>query len=412
MTRETLKERALRSLSSNERLILQWATGLGKSLVGIAASQRLLNEGSEPSILILVAETNHKENWKQEFIKWGYDHLLKYVRMECYHSIHKLEGEKYDLIILDEAHHLSDKRFESLCTIDTTYVLALSATMPQEIRERLESRYGKFIVDKVTLNEAIKWGILPKPKLIVIPLELDNRYKTETVTIEWGTKSKRKLINTTMSERWQYSKNKKEYPHAKLVIRCTAKEKYDYLEKQIKYRKGLYMSNRKPHNELKWLLAGNDRKRFLSSLKTDYLVPLLINLRHKRFICFCGSIDQAVLLSPSTCIHSKRDDSSEIIEKFNNKEINSLYAVGMIQEGQNLSDIEAGIIVQLDGTTRGFIQKMGRTMRSDSPLQFIFYIKGTKDEDYLEKALEGLNEEYIRVVDNYEEVLEDDNMFK
>ena len=72
----------------------------------------------------------------------------------------------------------------------------------------------------------------------------------------------------------------------------------------------------------------------------------------------------------------------------------------MLQEGQNLTDIEAGIIVQLDGQERAFVQKFGRSLRADDPVQFIFYYKDTRDMDYLDNVLEGINNEYITEVDN------------
>ena len=72
----------------------------------------------------------------------------------------------------------------------------------------------------------------------------------------------------------------------------------------------------------------------------------------------------------------------------------------MLQEGQNLTDIEAGIIVQLDGQERAFVQKFGRSLRATDPVQFIFYYKDTKDTKYLENVLKGIDEKYITEVDN------------
>ena len=60
------------------------------------------------------------------------------------------------------------------------------------------------------------------------------------------------------------------------------------------------------------------------------------------------------------------------------KNINNIFAVGMLQEGQNLVNIEAGIIIQLDGKERSFIQKFGRSLRAEDPVQYIFYYKNTK----------------------------------
>lgn len=69
----------------------------------------------------------------------------------------------------------------------------------------------------------------------------------------------------------------------------------------------------------------------------------------------------------------------------------------MLVEGQNLNNIEAGVIVQLDGEERVFLQKFGRVMRADSPVQYIFYYKGTRDEEYLNKAIEEIDKKYIKV---------------
>ena len=67
----------------------------------------------------------------------------------------------------------------------------------------------------------------------------------------------------------------------------------------------------------------------------------------------------------------------------------------MLQEGMNLTDIQVGVIIQLDGEERAFIQKFGRTLRAESPEQYIIYYKGTRDEEYLKKALESIDEKYI-----------------
>ena len=74
----------------------------------------------------------------------------------------------------------------------------------------------------------------------------------------------------------------------------------------------------------------------------------------------------------------------------------------MLQEGQNLEDIQAGIIVQLDGAESFYSKKFGRTLRADSPEQYIFYYKNTRDEEYLDKALQDINPNYITTLTSTE----------
>ena len=72
----------------------------------------------------------------------------------------------------------------------------------------------------------------------------------------------------------------------------------------------------------------------------------------------------------------------------------------MITEGMNITNIEAGIITQLDGKERLFIQKAGRVLRADDPIAYIFYYKNTQDEVYLKNALENIDEKYVKYIDN------------
>jgi superfamily II DNA or RNA helicase len=70
----------------------------------------------------------------------------------------------------------------------------------------------------------------------------------------------------------------------------------------------------------------------------------------------------------------------------------------MATEGMNLTDIQVGIIVQLDGNERQFVQKFGRSLRAEDPVTYIFYYKDTQDETYLKNALENIDEKFIKYI--------------
>ena len=136
----------------------------------------------------------------------------------------------------------------------------------------------------------------------------------------------------------------------------------------------------------------------MGELKTQYVKNLVSTFSRKtRFICFCASIAQAEELDERNTLSSKRPSylNQAIINAFNKKQLHKLYAVGMVTEGVNLADIEVGVIVQLDGKERLFIQKVGRALRAKSPIVYIFYFKDTQDEKYLNNALENIDSEFI-----------------
>jgi superfamily II DNA or RNA helicase len=133
------------------------------------------------------------------------------------------------------------------------------------------------------------------------------------------------------------------------------------------------------------LSFGSERKRFLGSVKENALRVICDRLtaKDRRFICFCSSIQQAVTLGGDNAFTSQSAKSMRHLEKFNNHEIDSLFVVGKCIEGQNLRDIDCGVIGQLGGTQRITVQEIGRVIRSENPVIYTFVFDDTKDDSFL-----------------------------
>ena len=216
-------------LNEGGNLALQWATGVGKSRVAVNAVMNLFDQYKEDfTVLIVVAENAHKDNWKEEFRKGldplVYDWIMPHVQIICYASLKNRRGTKWDLIVFDEAHHLqSDIRKDILQSLNSPKVLALSATLNEDVLEALARCFGKFKVSKITLQDAIDKGFLPEPKIVCIPLKLGRFDRTETIemdlrTIKSGDKG---IIDDFWSNRWKYLKNRKAYFGHVLRFSCT-----------------------------------------------------------------------------------------------------------------------------------------------------------------------------------------------
>lgn len=394
-TRDDLERAAKAALKSYNNIAIQAATGVGKSKLALDLCRNMIEPGEQPpSILLVVAEIAHIQNWKDEIEKWSYDGP---VFICCYASLKKYRNTEWDVVIFDEAHHLgSELRLDIFSTITATYMIFLSATLKQSLIDILEMHCGPIKTIKMGLQDAFDASILPEPKINLIPLTLNNTTYNQTIVEEWGRANKRMAITCMYADRWKYKRNKLVYPNVTLTILCTQQQKYDYITEQFNYYKKRYMSCRNEAIKNKWLQWGSRRKVFLGVEKTLVAADLLNKIADKRFICFCTNIAQANVLGGENCVHSQKKDSLQVIQKFNNGEIDSLFAVGMLQEGMNLNNIEAGVIIQLDGEERAFIQKFGRTLRADSPEQYIIYFKGTRDEEYLNNALESIDRSYIK----------------
>lgn len=359
MDRETLQGLAAHRLAKESRLVCQWATGVGKSKVAL----QFLKDNPGMDCLILVPEQNNIDNWKDEFSKFGVP--MELVRIVCYASLHKYENTAWDLLVIDECPHMdTEKRKAIFNTIRARYVLALGAVIDKDEMETLESVYGHFEKSYVNLAKAIEWGILVPPTVHIFHMHLDNK-------------------DTTF---WHKGSA------------YTEKGYYKILDNNVEKAVNAYNANPNQFNKSRMLRAGNERKRFLGKRKTGAVEAICrrLNLQGKRYLCFCSSVKQAEHLGKDFAFTSMSPASFKHLDRFNNHEINALFVVGKLIEGQNLKDIDCGIITQLGGTSRITVQEVGRILRSQNPVIYIPIFDDTKDDSFMYTLTSNIPAEYIK----------------
>jgi superfamily II DNA or RNA helicase len=321
-----------------------------------------------------------------------------------------LKETEWDLIVCDEAHHLSPLRIYTLSTVKSEKIIFLSATLKRSIKASIEAVFKdkKFDIFTVSTQEAIDANILPEPKMFIHQLSLNSIDINQELVLRKGTRVM--PIYCSWDNRWLMLKDEK-FKDNSIICNCTEVQKYQWLCDQVNYWKKRFMNNSGAYYlKNKWMKAALDRKIFLGELKTGYVYKNIFSeiKKSERMICFCTSIDQANILgrhdsigrynSNSAIVHSKIKNVGKVIEVFQNKGINALFCVNMLREGMNLNEINTGVIVQLDGTELPFIQKLGRVLRADSPNVHIIYFKNTRDEEYLEKILNHIDSGYIKYI--------------
>lgn len=395
--KQKLQEREFLALKDEHRVILKWATGCGKSKMTIDLINHAVSAKEPIRILFVVAERAHIQNWQDEFDKWKLRADKVSTWMCCYASLKKyVNYGLWDVVVLDEGHHcFTEKRMAALEELKhnlmpNAYIYLLSATLSSGKQDMIEDIFGKFAVSTVTLKDAISNDILPDPKVYVVDMELDNTRPNQIIKI--GKDANPPEVK--WEDRARYIYNNKS-----CIIKCTEFQKNAYYTSLMEYWKQRYERSHNQFHHTMWVNTGSQRKRFLGELKTAAIKRLIDSLpKKKRYVCFCASVNQANMLDYVNTISSKRPAKSNqlIIDKFNAKKIDHIYAVGMITEGMNLTDIQLGIIVQLDGKERLFIQKLGRSLRAEDPVTFIFYYKNTQDENYLKGALENIDSKYVQ----------------
>jgi superfamily II DNA or RNA helicase len=377
MTREDITKLALSKIDGTKCMILELSTGVGKSKIAIELvnhiCDRVFNDcQSETSVLLLVAKTVHKQNWMDEIHKWGglnTDNLI----IECYESFHKYKDRHFDVVILDEMHHLSEKRVEILQSMHIhECIIGLSATIKRDIKSFFKYKLHASIIS-CTINEAIESNILPEPKVYLLPLELD-----------------------TVKKDYEITKFKKKY-------KVSQKGYYNDLSNLIEWYKSRYLSTRNIRIKNLWLSTAGKRLKWLSEQKLGIILHLLDKLKNERTLTFCNNIEQAELLGKYN-ITSKNKDSIHYLSMFNEDTIKHITAVNILNEGMNLYNCRIGIFCNLNASEIITKQKIGRLLRHKNPIIIIPYFKDTREEELKDKMLEEYNKDTIITINNINEI--------
>lgn len=404
MTREEIYAQCVEKIAKTNTLLMELATGTGKTKISIDLTNYLLNskwykDAKEINILILVAKRVHKQTWKDEINKWGGIHhptAKINICMECYESLMKHAGETFDVVILDECHHIgSDKRIQELKTLKAGYMIGLSATIPRKIKQFFKFHYHSETVS-CDITEAIDSEVLPEPQILLFPLEIENTKQSET--IELNPKAQGPVMHGEYRDLWKYKKQK---VHA--ILKCTQKQKLIEYDKYIEWAKKKYLLTRSPAIKQSWLYQCGKRLEFLADCKLQWAKLILHHLNKERTITFCKTIAQTEELG-SNCIHSQNKDAEKVYEDFNNKKINHITAVNILNENANLVDCKYAVFANLSSSEVVIPQRIGRSMRHKHPVIIFPYYKGTREEEILNKMLEGFDEMYIRVIHSISEI--------
>ena len=387
MTRDEIYTQCVEKIAKTNCLLMELATGFGKTSISLRLTNYLLNsqwyEGrKEINILILVAKIVHKQTWADEIKKWGginHSTAKINIRMECYESLHKCYNERWDIVLGDEVHHLSEARQKTLKGMSFGYFIGLSATIPQKLKMWFKYNYHSEVVS-CDIIESIDSEVLPEPTILLFPLQVENIRMSET--IELNPKAKGPVVHGEYKDYWKLKKQK---VHA--VIKCTQKQKLMDLDKSIEWYKNKAMSGNQAMKQ-SWLYLCGKRLEFLADCKLQWVKLILHHLDKERTITFCKTIAQTEQLGKN-CIHSQNKDATKVYDDFNNKKIDHITAVNILNENANLVDCRYGIFCNITSSEIITQQRQGRLLRHKDPIMVIPYYIGTREEELVKKGIEG-----------------------
>lgn len=390
MTREEITKECLQKIDTSKCLLTLLSTGVGKTKITIECINKICTKSKNPiSVLIVVDKRVHIQNWKDEFVKWGGIKATG-IKFCCYASLHKYAGSTWDIVVLDECHHVgSDIRIEALKTIKINYnLIGLSATVPKELRGWFKRHYKTSIVS-CTTQDAIESAILPDPIIYLMPLVLNDKWYTELYEI--NKKDKSTPISGDYKDLWALKRSKR---HA--FVRCTQRQYLNELNGLVEFYKKKAMNGNVVMKNM-WLRACSDRLTYLANAKNKQIQAILSKLKNYRTITFCASIEQTEKLGKN-CIHSKNKTAQETLNTFNAGKIKHITACHMLNEGVNLTNCKYGIFANINASETIQIQRVGRALRHKEPILIIPFFRETREEEIVRKWMENYNQDLLRII--------------
>lgn len=339
-----------------------------------------------PHIFVAVPTEQLRDvDWPAEIRKWyGEEGMVMWsecVQAVCYISLHKYRGGIYDLVILDEGHHLTQLSAQFFQTNITAAVLCLTATFPDSKSE--PHKYALLseiapVVFTYPLDQGVDEGVVSEFEINVILSVLDDRKKI----IPAGNKKKPFLQTEAAAYAYQSKRI--------TSIRIEVGNNLGDAEKNAKRLQFMEIA----------------RYRFMCNLPSKLRLAQAVIEREytkhsdcpaPRTLVFAGSIEQCSILCGEQVYHSKTDDTALIA--FKEKKISLLGCVKALNEGVNIPDLDQGIIVQVDSNPRSLIQRIGRLVRyreGHVSKVFILCVQNTVDESWLKSALAGFDPKRIK----------------
>jgi superfamily II DNA or RNA helicase len=358
---DEIQELALNKVKSENlnRFSMDIGTGIGKSLLAIKHMNSVLHEYS--MFLIVLPKKPLEANWLAEFKKHGYEHLIPHVHFTLYRSIHKLL-KTYDWVYYDECHNfktgLHYKAAEQLST--KSFALTGSYINDKNINyKQFTETFPLIFVYKTRMS--VKEQILNDYRIIIHKIPLSKTARCNS------------YLNGYLPETQAY------ITVNSAVLTAEKQKKFASLEKLRIIR-------------MKMLQNANSKV---------YYAKKLLELIKEKTIIFTESTDHA----DKICLNSFHSKNSKFVNEknmnnFAEGKLLQLSAVGQLDEGINVPDLEKVLILHSYANNIKAKQRIGRALRLGGDSGKIAYIhiivyQNTVDEDWCKNAISDFDNSKI-----------------
>ena len=331
---------------AGRRGVIVLPTGAGKTAIAAKA----ISIVNEPT-LVVVPTLDLLEQWRWRLMEWlgvevgaygGGENTLKAVTVSTYDSAYLRAaelGNRFSLLVFDEVHHLPSEGYRQIAEMFTApYRMGLTATYEREDMLHLDL-------------PRLVGGVVYRLK----PQDLAGRYLAEYVVQRVGLK-------LSEDERRVYEENFR-------VYRDYLRSRGLRLSSHLDFQKLVVMSVR-DRGARRALLARNRALdvAFNSEAKLEALERILRENPDERILIFTQHnrlvhrISRRFLI-PYITHRSSKEERREVLKGFREGRYRAIVTSKVLDEGVDVPEASIGVIVSGTGSSREFIQRLGRLLR-------------------------------------------------
>lgn len=351
-------------------------TGFGKSRCGVLAAGKTLRDHieGEGRGIVLVPTVQLRDQFEEEFSKWGYEDVVDNIDFVCYQSAYKLKDNHYNIVVCDEVHLGLSPEYRKFFE-NNTYdrLLCMTATLPEENEYKLHLFKLAPTVYRISLDQCVAMGLVSPYDIVCVPIKLTDEEQKEYKSIN------KKFVY------WKYQLGQfGAFDAAKAIM---ANKNASAKDKQAAAR---------------FYACIRDRKKIVdfASNKVAQLQKLVIQNLDSKMLVFGGANAFTDELCDATqpfsvSYHSgktkKQRENALLDFKEGNK--NVLCSTKALNQGLDVPDASVGVVCGLTSKALPMIQRIGRLIRFQEDKKgriYILYVKDSQEEKWLKSSVKGL----------------------
>jgi superfamily II DNA or RNA helicase len=331
---------------SGRRGVIVLPTGAGKTVIAMKAIE-LVNQPS----MVVVPTLDLLEQWRkkmqEEFgievgVYGGGENTVSAVTVCTYDSAYLRAaelGNRFALLIFDETHHLPGESFRQIAEMFTApYRMGLTATYERE--DMLHQELPRLIGGVV-----FRLG----------PEDLAGRYLADF-------RLEKVNVDLTPEEKLEYDKNYGAFTRY-------LEENRIWLNSPIAFQRFIMRSSRDP--EARQALLARNRAlsiAFNSEAKLDRLEEILHSNPDDRILIFTQHNDLVYRISrrfllPFVTHTTNKEERYDVLKSFREGDYRAVVTSKVLDEGIDVPEASIGVIVSGTGSSREFVQRLGRLLR-------------------------------------------------